>query len=518
MLHVKSFHAVKLIRKRIMLNSRDIPRRLMPVFVLACLAAVLCAAPVRADIAPPQPPLGADLVPGLENTQVRMQAETVRIELPSSSPSDNWQASVSATFKMRNLGSSAESMPVRFPMFMTEEYAGLQAGCPYPDTNYPAIQDFRALVEDVPAEVKIIPAALDHFENGTTTTVQKPCWAEFQVTFPAGQDLKIEVRYRIQGQLFGHGETNYLGFPYILTTGAGWQGSIGSADISLVLPYPASDLNVYDISKGGQIQDGEVRWHFEDFEPDLNTRAWVINPRIWQAIQKDSQTVQDNPKDGETWGFLGKSYKQVFLFDRGFRLQPGGAELFNRGRAAYQQAVELLPKDADWHYGYGDLLCQTALWNGFGAQDWLPPTPDLLRDCMLQLQQALQINPTHAKTRELLAMMSSMDGNGLIDLSGPQPDFLILTPGNYHTPTSWPSSTPAPAPSNTAGPLPSSTATLAPSATPRASSTPADSPTSPPPPTSPTPASARNPILPFCGALVLPLLLVLLIRPPGSRR
>ncbi len=223
---------------------------------------------------------------------MRMVAETVLIDLPSSSIYDNWQAAVTAVFTMHNLGDSAESMTVRFPMFMTKNYPGVDRGCTYLDTNYPAIQNFRALVDEIPLKVNIIEADMDHFENGVGTRVRKPCWAEFPITFPVGKDLKVEVRYLIQGQLDGHGVTNYLGFPYILTTGQGWQGTIGSADIRLRLPYPANEMNVADISEGGRIDSDEVRWHFEDFEPDRNTFVLVVNPLIWQTLQKDLSHVQ----------------------------------------------------------------------------------------------------------------------------------------------------------------------------------------------------------------------------------
>lgn len=250
--------------------------RLATAILLASLALLLPFRAARADMAPPQPPLGSGIVPGQETTQVRMLAETVLIELPSSSPSANWQAAVSATFTMRNLGSASESMQARFPMFMTYEYLGVEAGCPGPDTHYPAVQNFRALVEGKPVAVKIDEVAMSHYENNQQSTVKKPCWANFPVTFPPDQDVQVEVRYQIQGQLFGHGITNYLGFPYILTTGRGWQGTIGSAEITVRLPYPVNALNTMEISAGGQVSGNEVRWHFTDFEPESNTVVWVF--------------------------------------------------------------------------------------------------------------------------------------------------------------------------------------------------------------------------------------------------
>jgi hypothetical protein len=503
------------------MTRRHVLARLVSILVFFGLFGVFTPAAVWADIAPPQPPLGSGIFPGQETTRVRMQAETVLIDLPSSSKFDNWQAAVTATFTMRNLGDSAESMTVRFPMFMTEEYRGVDAGCPDRDTNYPAVQNFRALLENAPLEVKIIEASMDHYENGVTTTVRKPCWAEFPITFPAGKDLKVEVRYQIQGQLYGHGATNYLGFPYILTTGAGWQGTIGSADVRLHLPYTLSDLNVMDISEGGQISGSEVRWHFDDFEPEQNTAAWIVNPNIWQALKKDLSTTQATPQDGEAWGRMGKNYKNIFLHDRGIRDGASGEELFRLSQEAYQQSVTLLPKDADWHYGFGDLLCETALWGSYMPAMKLPPTPDLLTGCMTQLQLALKINPAHAKTLELLQWMSSFQ-DGIVDISGPKPDFLVLTPGNYHTPTPWSTMTDTPAPTSTATQVPSATVTPIPQAsatlTPSLTQTPVLVGTALEGSTQPayaapsvTPAAAKKPSLPICGAIFLPLLLGLFV-------
>jgi len=88
----------------------------------------------RADIAPPPPPRGANVAPGIETTMVRMVAETVVLDFPSTSKEPTWNAGVTATFLMRNLGSKAEGMMVRFPMFLSDEYGGLECDLdsPYP--------------------------------------------------------------------------------------------------------------------------------------------------------------------------------------------------------------------------------------------------------------------------------------------------------------------------------------------------------------------------------------------------
>src|SRR6185503_17787662 len=92
-------------------------------------------------------------------------------------------------------------------------------------------------------------------------------WAEFDVNFPAGQDVSIHVAY----DLTGSGYYPYTAFYYILETGAGWKDTIGKADLILRLPYEASPQNVIlntqigwaETTSGGEFQGNEVRWHFE---------------------------------------------------------------------------------------------------------------------------------------------------------------------------------------------------------------------------------------------------------------
>jgi hypothetical protein len=134
------------------------------------------------------------------------------------------------------------------------------------------------------------------------------------------------------------------------------------------LPYALNNLNVLteyiDPQAGFQIVGNELSWHFEDFEPTDNIYDTLANPGDWQALLQDEQTVKAHPKDGEAWGRIGKEYKRFFLPERGFRAGDAGTALFNLGREAYQNCVDLLPNDADWHFGYGELLWQTAYYPG----------------------------------------------------------------------------------------------------------------------------------------------------------
>lgn len=111
-----------------------------------------------ADIAPPEQPTGANLVPGQETTRVRMLSEQVLIEVqPDTLPADNnsrisindW-AKVTASFQMQNTGPEAEKMDVRFPL-MNPSGMGDGFG------NLPELKDFHVEVDGVSINYKTVP-------------------------------------------------------------------------------------------------------------------------------------------------------------------------------------------------------------------------------------------------------------------------------------------------------------------------------------------------------------------------
>jgi tetratricopeptide (TPR) repeat protein len=385
------------------------------------------------------------------------------------------------------------------------------------NSPYPEIQNFGARVNGGAVEVTYdshtteVPP-LDGQPGGS---VDRHCWAFFPAAFAPGKDVTITVTYKVQGYYIDHGVlANYLRFTYILVTGAGWKDTIGTADIIARLPYAVNDQTILETSAGALLDKNEVRWHFENLEPESNISLTILNPQNWAAIQKEAQTVAANPQDGEAWGRLGKAYKEVWMFERGFRGGAAGEELLRKSTEAYQKAVSLLPKDADWHYGYADLVCWQAEWS-FSEQEKLS-NPQVLRTCIEQLMLALDLNPNYVKARERLTMLAENSnlGQNFLDLSGAKPNYLILTPGNYKTVTPYPSMTASPAPSPTptrpqptrARPTPSETA-----------SEPQVTDTIEPPAAAETLVSSTTEVqtaqpapgkrgLPFCGSVIMPLL------------
>lgn len=171
------------------------------------------------------------------------------------------------------------------------------------------------------------------------------------------------------------GEYPFVAYRYVLETRAGWHGSIGSAEIIVILPYKANHQNVIigdttgwsQTTPGANFGGNQVIWHFEDFEPTLenNIEILVVMSNVWRKVLEERARVVDHPKDGEAWGRLGKLYKKSSYLRNWFREDDGGKELFFLSMQAYENALELLPDDALWHVGFADLLWKHAYWDVF---------------------------------------------------------------------------------------------------------------------------------------------------------
>lgn len=450
---------------------------------LALIFVFLLVISVHADVAPPAPPPGANLGPADNSTQVRMLAETVILEvLPASTPERDGKAYVTADFTMQNLGETPETLAVRFPISANDGFS-----------NYPEITDLLVKVNGKNLATRRIT-----IPNPGDKNYPLP-WAEFEVTFPPGQDVRIQVAYTLTGIR----EYPYVNFQYVLETGAGWRGTIGSADLIVQLPYEANHYNVLidsgwgmsPTSSGAMLSGREIHWHYDDLEPTSshNLSIALLMPSAWGEVLKEQANVSQHPEDGEAWGRLGRLYKITSRLRRGLREDSGGQELFELGIAAYEKAVALLPKDALWHAGFAEML-----FDGYYSMEYYSAEkPGLLR-ALQELDLAYQLKPNDAFIQDLIDEVSSALPAGLTQ-EGDAPVFLWLTA----TPTSLPSSTPintlTPKPTSTLEPsptnLPTATSSVVPSSTPR--TTPSAQPTQASSP------AASNPALPLCGGIVL---------------
>ncbi len=373
-----------------------------------------------ADVAPPEYPPGSNLQPGSETTQVRMVAETVQIDVKADKSLGT--ARITADFTMHNLGSQSESIAVRFPITANDGFG-----------RYPEITDLAIKVNGKQVSFQRANYPDIRYYNQDTNVP----WAEFDVTFPVGQDVPIQVAYNLNGS----GYMPYTAFYYILETGAGWKDTIGSADIILRLPYPASTQNVIinmgigwaETPSGGVINGNEVRWHFDNFEPGpdgpvQNMEFALVAPVNWQNILKARDNVTKNPNDSEAWGQLAKSYKEIFMMGKGYRTDTGGEELYQLSIKAYENCLTINSNDAQWHAGFADLLASRSYWDL-----WMSgPTPDTYR-AFNEIRTALRLAPNDPKVLEIADMIHNMFPDGMSQ-TGTVYDFPWLT----QTPTPIP--------------------------------------------------------------------------------
>jgi len=433
---------------------------------------------VQADISPPSYPPGSNPEPETESTQVRMMAETVMIDVQAGAPANSLgRAKVTADFTMRNVGSAAESMGVRFPISSNNGFG-----------EFPEIKDLQIFVDNKSVTTRRISEPDPMWGSDSVP------WSEFDVNFPPNTDVNIRVTYSLEGM----GEYPYVAFFYIFHTGAGWQGTIGSADLIVRLPYAANPHNViFDdqigwsiTTPGGVINGREVRWHFEDFEPEQSNdfQLSLVMPAAWQKVLDEQANVQKNPNDGEAWGRLGKINKEIQLYRRGFRAGASGDELYQLSIDAYEQAITLKPDDALWHAGLADLLAVHAYYEEFAYAE---AALDKLR-AMQEINRALELAPNDPKVKEIAEMIYYL----FVD-SVEQTDNGYI----FH----WLTATPElPMPT-----LPTLEPTLTPKATtpPLATETAVPDPAGETIPTS-TPPTAKNPL---CGSvLFIPLVLIVL--------
>jgi hypothetical protein len=215
------------------------------------------------------------------------------------------------------------------------------------------------------------------------------------VTFPITRQVVISVSYGIS-------PTGYLPeavFAYVLSTGAGWRGPIGKANISMRLPYPATAENVaLDKSKpGARIVNGEVRWHWTNLEPTAKDDwyATLLVPDIWQGIVKARKAVQQAPRNAQKWLELSQAYVKAVPF----KYEPmGGKRFIQLGIQAMQRAVTFAPRSADMHAEYAGLL-----WYLYRFDVAQTPQGAIGRRIFRELDSALKLDPANARAKAIKA-------------------------------------------------------------------------------------------------------------------
>ncbi len=306
-------------------------RRILPFIVLAAALLLAPSAPALADAAPPREPPGSNLLPAGE-TMVQMVAENVLIAVQPPS-GDRPSVNVEAVFSMRNQGGAAESMDVRFPLEPVDGYGDGYG-------NRVLIEGFTASVNGRAAAVREV---YEPFLDGPAIS-----WAVFPVTFEPGQPVEITVDYSTQ--LYGDDAAIV---EYILETGGGWYGPIGSAVVVLRLPYAASNSNVFVTNPWdpGPVPPPvfvgrEVRWHWRDLEPTAedNLRLTFVWPADWQHILDLEAQTGVSPDDVSAAVALAEAYREAGSERHGFMVSD---PLYALSRTAVEEALAYSPDSLD---------------------------------------------------------------------------------------------------------------------------------------------------------------------------
>jgi hypothetical protein len=362
-------------------------------------------------------------MPGEAGTAVRMVAETVTLEVFADPRTDGGaSARTHAVFTMHNLGHVDETMAARFPLSFPD---GSSDG----SYEFPEISSIAVRIDGQP--VKTRREMQPPIDAGGYRERDEIPWAVFDVTFPRSQDVVVQVDYTVMG--YGYYPQSI--FEYVLETGAGWNDTIGRADIVVQLPYEAGERNVFiqesngssASTPGATISGNQIRWHYEDLEPtwENNFQIILIAPALWESVIRATDTVAGNPGDGEAWGRLAKAYKEASRLPKGWlRDDPAGTELVRLSEAAYQKCLALLPQDALWHYGYADLLWAEYYW---GAR--ISPSGDaqgLLPRALAELQTTLELDPGNQLAQDLLLEIG-LAVDGAFEMRGDEYVFLALT-------------------------------------------------------------------------------------------
>jgi hypothetical protein len=244
-----------------------------------------------ADVAPdPVSRTGEALAPH-KKTQIEMTAEVVTITLGSD------DARVKAVFQLKNTGKEGEKLEVGFPTaVMPGSYTWSSEKVDVHTWGDATIRDFKASVDgkEVKAEAKHANQTKEYFIRGWL------CWA---MEFDAGQERTVEVSYR-----FASRDDNYTASSplrnrqatYILRSGAGWKGNIGSAKVILEF----GDITGSHITKAApeptSKEKGSWTWQWKDWEPDTDI---LLQYRVYadakEAVAKLADVVSKKPEDGD---------------------------------------------------------------------------------------------------------------------------------------------------------------------------------------------------------------------------
>lgn len=258
--------------------------KLVWVILFCNILALLFPISSLADAAPPDVPDGENINPGEGTTMVQMVAEEVIIDVGLTHEVlyindygdylEGYTVAYNCTFWLVNQGTETENLAVRFPIRSDFEFGTINI---------------------LSIKVNYQPTPWVEDEN-TTFYIDGFQWAHFDVLFPPGEEVEVQVTYTSITRGWPGNPRQILS--YILETGAGWYGPIEHGRIILRLPYKTTSENVilaYTNTSEGIFNNSDVYWEFSNLEPtsDDNWKVGIIEPDLWLQILAERNRLAD---------------------------------------------------------------------------------------------------------------------------------------------------------------------------------------------------------------------------------
>jgi len=341
---------------------------------IALLLLLALVPPVWGDSAPM-----ASVGPGVEpmdSTTVRLAEERIEIHLSRDQsgplrPSRDAVGDFRVWFRFEP--EADEEMTVGFPLFIYDLERSI----------------FGARIEDLRVEVdgREVPVEIRESSYGKENPDADPAeWAVYPVRFRAGQPLEMVVRYRMPVAGYGKGFGAPFWVSYVLRTGAHWAGPIGRVEavITMDRPIREEDIVAQDALRtttpGWVLEDGALRWVWEDVEPDFDLYLVLKNP-YWLDLHRDARATLDAgvAAQVEVLRVLGAT-QSLFEAD-----EIGQTSPLRDGLTPLEAAEALLPDvltaaraylgdhpgDAEVREAYFSLLQQASLVPRYDGQQWV---------------------------------------------------------------------------------------------------------------------------------------------------
>jgi len=247
--------------------------------VSLCLLFALCP-----DIAPFVVPRAGENLAPVASTHVAMRAEVVTVTLHEDS------ADVHAVFELENTADTAEELEVGFP------------SAAQPSSSRSSGDSFEVLSwgEDTIADFKVKIDGLEVAPRRRMTrkTDGEPGWHKFWLCWPmnftARAAHRVEVAYTVATKDPNYTEPSALEnrqVTYVLKTGRGWAGAIGSARILLRVEDGLGLDHVAETAPQPTARsESEWEWRFEEFEPDTDI---LVRYRVYRDAEDAVAKLRD---------------------------------------------------------------------------------------------------------------------------------------------------------------------------------------------------------------------------------